>query len=208
AGSDQGIGHSDACPPAGSQYTSNNLAHQLIAAGFTFTGYAEGLPAQGSLTCSSGNYVRRHCPWISWQGTGTNQIPSADSKILTPANFSSMDYNTLPTLTFVMPNLQDDMHDGTITAADTWANTYLSNYITYCQNPANNSLFILLFDEDAAGSDASGTANPIMGFIVGSHAKQGTYTEHVNHYCILRTIEDMYGLTHVANAATATTISD
>ena len=49
-------------------------------------------------------------------------------------------------LSFVIPNLKDDMHDGTITQADTWLNKNLSAYATWAQ--ANNSLLIVTWDED------------------------------------------------------------
>jgi hypothetical protein len=38
--------------------------------------------------------------------------------------------------------------------------------------------------------------------------KPGKYTETINHYNILRTIEDMYGLAHLGNSATAKAITD
>jgi hypothetical protein len=38
--------------------------------------------------------------------------------------------------------------------------------------------------------------------------KAGEYAETINHYTILRTIEDMYGLSYACNASTATPISD
>jgi titin len=38
--------------------------------------------------------------------------------------------------------------------------------------------------------------------------KPGSYPETINHYNVLRTIEDMYGLPHIGNSATATPILD
>ena len=38
--------------------------------------------------------------------------------------------------------------------------------------------------------------------------KQGQFTETINHFNALRTLEDLYGLTHAGSAATATAISD
>jgi len=38
--------------------------------------------------------------------------------------------------------------------------------------------------------------------------KPGKYSEKINHYNVLRTIEDMYGLLHLGRTATATSITD
>jgi len=42
----------------------------------------------------------------------------------------------------------------------------------------------------------------------GQPVKTGTYPERITHYSVLRTIEDMYGLTHLGAAGTATSITD
>ena len=42
----------------------------------------------------------------------------------------------------------------------------------------------------------------------GAHVRAGTYSERTNHYGILRTVEDMYGLAHAGASAKATPITD
>src|SRR5271168_3220576 len=51
-----------------------NLGSELLAAGYTFVGFAESLPAVGSPACSAGKYARKHVPWASF----TN-IPGSQS---------------------------------------------------------------------------------------------------------------------------------
>jgi acid phosphatase len=145
SGGNQGV-TSDGTP-VGTPWTAPNLGASLINAGFGFRGYSEDLPYIGSNTSSSGNYARKHNPWVNWQGTGVNQIPAGYN--LTMNEFPT-DYNQLPTLSFVIPNQANDMHDGAdpyrITAGDQWVQNHLQSYIAWAQ--ANNSLFILTFDED------------------------------------------------------------
>jgi hypothetical protein len=38
--------------------------------------------------------------------------------------------------------------------------------------------------------------------------KPGKYSEKINHYNVLRTIEDMYRLPHLGNSASATPITN
>src|SRR5262245_20691772 len=54
---------SDACPvDAGA---APNLASELLAAGYSFGGFSEDLPAVGSPACSAGKYARKHVPWAN-----------------------------------------------------------------------------------------------------------------------------------------------
>jgi acid phosphatase len=38
--------------------------------------------------------------------------------------------------------------------------------------------------------------------------RSGAYGEHISHYNVLRTIEDMYGLAHAGASASASPITD
>jgi len=60
SGSTQGL-TDDSCP---NTFAAANLASQLLAAGFSFAGYSESLPATGSTVCAAGSYRRKHNPWV------------------------------------------------------------------------------------------------------------------------------------------------
>jgi hypothetical protein len=195
SGSNQGVTDDSALTHP---FSTPNLGGSLIAAGLTFSGYAQGLPAVGSTTIASGEYVARHNPWVDWQGASANAIPAADNQPFSnfPSNFAS-----LPTVSFVVPDLLHDMHDGTIAEADSWLRDNLDPYIQWAQT--HNSLFILTFDEDD-----SSQSNQIPTLFVGPMVTPGSYGEMINHFSVLRTIEDMYGLPHAGASAMATPITD
>jgi hypothetical protein len=198
SGSNQGV--IDDNLPAVLPFNTPNLGASLITAGFTFMGYSEDLPSIGYNGTTSGYYARKHSPWTNWQGSANYPIPLTSNQPLTafPA-----DYSTLPSVSVVIPNLVDDMHNGTdpatITAGDTWLNTHLDGYIQWAKT--HNSLFIFTFDEDN-----SAYANRILTFFIGSRVKQGTYAQTNNHYNFLRMLEDMYSLPYSGASATALTI--
>jgi len=184
---------SDACPVnAGA---APNLASELLLAGDTFMGFAEDLPGVGSTTCSAGKYARKHAPWVNF-----SNVPTANS-----VPFSAFpppsDYGRLPTVSFVIPNLDNDMHDGSIAQGDTWLSNNVSAYANWAR--ANNSLLLITWDED----DNSGN-NQIPTIIVGANVLPGAYAETISHYNVLSTIEQMYGLPKSGNAATAPAIGD
>jgi uncharacterized membrane protein len=189
SGSNQGV-IDDSCPHT---FSTENLATELAAAGQTFTGFSEDLPAAGSTVCTSGAYAEKHAPWVNF----TN-VPASSNQ---PFTSFPTDFTNLPTVSIVDPNLNDDMHDGTIAQGDTWLQQHINSYVQFAQT--HNSLLIVTWDED---DNASG--NQIPTIFVGPMVKQGQFVETINHFNVLRTIEDLYGLTRVGGAATAATISD
>ena len=180
----------DVCPVnAGA---APNLASELLAAGYTFDGYAEDLPAVGSPVCSAGKYARKHVPWANF----TN-VPPANS---VPFSAFPTNYANLPTVSFVIPNNDNNMHDGSIAAGDAWLNRQLVGYANWAS--ANNSLLIVTWDEDDGGP-----RNQIPTVIYGAHVQPGTYSEQISHYNVLSTLEQMYGLPKTGNAASAAPIA-
>lgn len=191
AGSTFGV-TKDACPVDGG--AAPNLGSELLAAGYTFVGFAEGLPAVGSPACSAGKYARKHVPWANF----TN-VPPANS--LPFSAFPMGNYASLPTVSFVIPDNDNNMHDGSIAQGDAWLNRQLSGYANWAT--ANNSLLIVTWDEDDGGS-----RNQIPTIFYGAHVRPGSYNEQINHYNVLSTIEQMYGLPKTGYAASAPPITD
>jgi phosphatidylinositol-3-phosphatase len=189
SGSTQGIS-SDSCPHT---FSGPDLGGELIGAGYNFTGYSETMPRAGYTGCTSGNYARKHNPWVNF-----TDVPSSANLPFTsfPTN-----YSTLPTLSIVIPNLQNDMHDGTVQQGDSWLQQHINAYRTWAQN--NNSLLIVTWDEDDSSQN-----NQIPTIFVGPMVKTGQYSETINHYNVLRTLEDMYGLPYAHNSANVSPISD
>ena len=175
SGSTQGV-TSDACP---NTFAGANLGSQVLGAGLGFTGYSETLPSAGFTGCTSGKYARKHSPWVNF----TN-LPDATNQPLTA--FPS-DFNNLPEVSFVIPNLDHDMHDGTVAQGDTWLQQKLGDYVTWAKT--HNSLFVLTFDEDD-----NKNANRIPTIMAGQRVVPGNYDEHIDHYSVLRTLQDAYGL--------------
>ncbi|HEX4577635.1 MAG TPA: alkaline phosphatase family protein, partial [Edaphobacter sp.] len=95
----------------------------------------------------------------------------------------------------------DDMHDGTIQQGDSWLQHHLLAYANWARS--NNSLLIVTFDEDQGT-----TVNHIATIFVGAMVKPGKYGEYVNHYRLLRTLEDMYGVGHLGSSALVSPITD
>ena len=197
SGSDQGaIG--DTC--ASSVYAPPDLGGQLISAKYSFAGYSEGLPAAGDTSCTNTatSYARKHVPWANFSDTNGPKTNLPYTSFPT----STTGYSSLPTVSFVIPNLNNDMHDGTVQQGDTWLKQNLDAYAQWAKT--NNSLLIVTWDEnDTSTGDLS---NQIPTIFVGQHVQVGTNNTNINHFNVLRTLEDMYGLAPANNAANATDI--
>lgn len=189
--------------PSGTPWTTPNLGGSMLNAGHTFAAYSEDIPTIGSTVASSGAYARKHCPWVNWQGNGLNQIP--DTLSMSMEEFPT-DYNLLPDLSFVIPNQNNDMHNGSdparIATGDAWVYDNLKSYIDWTQN--NNSLFILVFDEDNFT-----TVNKVMCLFIGPMVRQGNYfMKGYDHYDLLHTLEDMFDLPYAGNSINAQSIDE
>ncbi|MEU9973400.1 alkaline phosphatase family protein [Streptomyces sp. NPDC051014] len=192
SGATQGI-TDDGCYTAGFSKAAN-LASEQLAAGRTWASYNETLPSQGSTTCSSGDYARKHNPWF-----GFSNVPTSTARTFT--QFPT-DYTTLPQLSFVTPNLCSDMHDCSVSTGDTWLKNKLGAYATWAKT--HNSLLVVTMDED---NRLAGNRIPTV--LYGQPVKAGaTSATTYNHYDLLRTLEDTQGLSaHAGNAASADDIT-
>jgi phosphatidylinositol-3-phosphatase len=172
---------SDWCPRT---YYGVSLGGQLLQAGISFRGYAESMPKDGFEGCqgtpdklaSGWLYKRKHNPWADFV-----KIPLKDSVVYTkplsepPARF-----------VWITPNMCNDMHDCSISRGDAWASRNLPKLIAW--DAANDGILILTFDEND-GSPGNQIPTIIMG-----NVNPGQYSQTINHYNVLRTIEDVFGV--------------
>ena len=191
--------------PPGNPWTTPNLGASLIAAGRTFRGYSEDLPFIGDSETTGTNtaggltlYRRKHNPWANWQAPeGTDPIPANQLSFQINARFLDFpaDFSQLPDVAIVVPNQQNDMHDGTVRMGDEWLRANLGAYAQWAKT--HNSLLMVTFDED----NLSGP-NKIPTVFYGAGLTPGTAnaTRWTLHN-LLRTLEDMHGTAHAGRAA-------
>lgn len=213
-------------------FTTPNLGAALRNAGRSFATYSQTLPSVGYDGDSSGAYMRKHNPVTNWMNDTNptaNQLPSTVNQPFTtfqdimnsPGGFAN-----LPTVSYVVPDQTYDMHDGTIQQADGWLKTnIIDTYLPWATT--HNSLLIVTWDEDGDNT----ATNQIPTIFAGAKVKQGNYTETnlnannpdvattdpgiqtptgtaMDHFNVLSTIEDVYGLTHIGGSLNRRPVSD
>jgi hypothetical protein len=214
----------------GQPFSVPNLGSELLAAGDSFAGYSETQPSVGFTGASfngiNGNraYVEKHNPWAQFQGTGPNQLPADTNQPFTTFQ-ATTDFSNLPTVSFVVPNEYNDMHDtvsknglyavgntgvdqfgapvndaGTIQNGDTWLQNNLEAYREWATT--HNSLLVVVWDEnDYDFTDSNNIPMVIDG--APNLVQPGVNSANVNHFDLLKTLEGYYGLAPTGLAATA-----
>lgn len=192
SGSTQGV-TTDNCPV---NFKTASLGSELIKAGLSFTGYAESMPRDGFEGCwarpdhlqSGYLYARKHVPWADFK-----KVPKKDSVVYRkpldrpPSQF-----------VWITPNMCNDMHDCPIATGDKWASKNLPKLISW--DAANGGILILTFDEN------NGTAGNQITTILAGNVNPGQYNQNINHYSVLRTIENIFGVKALGYAASASPI--
>ena len=186
-GSTRGIG-SNACPL---ELQGENLGGALIARGLSFVSYSESMPEAGYEGCSYGAYMRKHNPAANWKKLAAFNQPF----IAFPQDFTK-----LPTVSLVMPDQRNDMHDGSIAQGDAWLKQNIESYAQWALT--HNSLLIVTWDEDN-GSEG----NRIATIFAGAMVKPGQSAQRINHYTLLRTLSGMFGLPYLGESAQQKPIS-
>jgi hypothetical protein len=188
SGSTHGV-QGDPCPLT---YHSANIASELATAGKTFDGYSESMPSNGYTGCYAGEYARKHSPWVNF----TN-VPHTENLVY--HGFPKRP----PNLTWITPNLCNDMHDCSTKHGDTWLSKNLPPILTW--NAKNDGLLIVVFDE--AAPDRNGS-NQVFGLLIGPTVVPGSQnTQNITHYSTLKTVEDIFGVACIKNECSAPDIT-
>ena len=181
---------SDACPHP---FRGPNLATQLVAQRLSFTSYAEGLPAPGSRACRHSPYATAHNPPAAF----ANVPPS----MLAEGTAFGTDFASLPAVSFVVPDDNNSMAGGDITGGDAWLRTEIAGYAAWATT--HRSLLVVTWDQ-ASPNDPT---NHIPMLALGTGVRVGPVAQRVDHYSVLATIEDAFGLGRLGHAAGADAIA-
>jgi acid phosphatase len=186
---------------------ADNLFEQVSVSGRTWRAYEQGDPGNcftGSSSSSvtdgigsAGSYVRKHNPAIVF--TGVSGDASLCANISNLASFDPAAAN----FEFITPNLVNDMHDGSTGDGDAFLRAFVPEITTSAAFA--NSLLIITWDEGS--SDINGGGH-IATIVITPHMTPGFESSVLyNHYSVLRTIEQAWGLPYLGNAAGASPLA-
>jgi hypothetical protein len=189
--------------------TAPSLANQLDGAGISWTDYQEGMPSAcfRGADNPSGQYAKKHNPFIYFDAVANNPAPCSH---IVPATSLAGDIaaRRLPAFTWITPNLCNDTHDCSVQTGD----TYLAGLVPgLLQALGPHGALFLVWDE-SQDSDTSGccggkaAGGHVPAIVAGGGARTAaTSSVAYDHYSMLRTIEDNWGLTRLGNASCSCT---
>jgi phosphatidylinositol-3-phosphatase len=189
-----------------STVSDDNLVRHLASAGKSWKSYAEDLPSVGWIGGDRNAYVEHHNPFSYFSDVrGTSQ----QANLVPFAQFQSdLGNGQLPDFSFVIPNLNDDAHDGSLSQADKWLQQNIAPLLTSSQFQSGG-LVIVVFDEaeDTDGTNGGGQVAMVMaGPNVKSNFQSSTFYQHEN---LLKTITDYMGVDgNIGNASRANAMNE
>lgn len=179
-----------------SAITDSNIFQLMDSAGISWKVYAESYP--GSVTAGDNPpYYRRH-NGATWYAQILNNVNGDQSKIVDFSQFATdLANNALPRYSIIVPNGNDDAHDGTLGAADNWLQSNIFTPLlakSYFQAGGDGQLYIT-FDECGGGTDNGCDAlvyTAVIGPQVIPHTISSVPYRHEN---LLRTTLEALGIT-------------
>lgn len=198
------------CPNQMSQpITDDNIFRELTKAGLTWKVYAESLPQVGYLLDGPAPYVSRHNPAV-WYSDVVNSTEMQKNVVPFSQFATDMAAGTLPDYSIIIPNLNDDAHDGTPAAADVWLQSNIGPLLkTPLFASGGDALMFITFDECGGGTN-QGCGSSVLTTLIGPKVKpQFVSNQPYTHFSTLRTIMDALGVqVYPGGSATATDMSD
>jgi acid phosphatase len=181
-----------------------NIARRMLAAHVSFRIYAEDI-SRGYVGGNTGAYLVRHDPFAKLSDIADNRSV-AYNHIFPFSQFATdLANGDLPELSYIVPNVEHDAHNGTPREADDWLQTRvvspLSNHASF--QPGGRGVLIVDFDE-AADSDSTHGGGHIATVFWGPLAKTGyrqSSSTVYQHESMLRTIMQILGLPNPPGAA-------
>lgn len=213
AGSDCSV--SATCHVPGSM---TNIADEIEASGRTWVAYMESMPGPCALADagddSSGAYAVRHDPFVYYDDIRdgandrcvTHVVPYDAAELQT-----RLASGNVPDFVWITPNLCDDGHDSCggdpVAHTDAWL---ARNVPPILASPAfqRNGVLFLTWDEGTSDDGCCGLASGggrVAALVVSPLGRPG-YQSSVpyDHYSLLRTIEDGWGLRELGDSNPAT----
>ena len=167
-----------------------HIGDLVEARGLSWKAYAEDYPGDCFLKEKSGDYARKHVPFLSFQNI-QNDPQRCRVRVVNSAELEhDIVSGRLPNYALFVPNQKNDGHDTDIAFADRWlAHTF--GPLLRDRRFTSKLLFVVTFDE----ADKDDGSNHIYTSLWGESVRPGsTSAAHYDHYSLLRTVEDMLGL--------------
>jgi len=169
---------------------AKDLGTQLTTAGITWRAYMEGMTAEAGCMRSPYPYALKHNPFAYYGGAcPSNVVPieALDADLAADT----------PNFVWITPGLCHDGHDCAVDVAGTWLDGQVSRIVSSDAWRSGGVLFIVWDEGDG------GDSNLVPLIVLTKDAIATRFEMQYDHYSLLATIEDAFGMPRLGAAATA-----
>lgn len=189
---------------------TSHIGDQLEMAGLSWKSYAESMGEPCGLS-SHGRYAAKHVPFVffndvnGWDGTAFHPEGRCQEHVV---DYTELDKDiangTVPRYAFITPNLDHDMHDGSIADADAWLAAEVPKLMASDAYKKGGAIIIL---GDEGGGYPAGDDPPFM--VIGPNVKAGLVSNaEYDTSSYLSTVEAMLGVGTLPCGDTASRVSN
>ena len=168
------------------------LGAQLTAAGIEWRAYMEGM--SNGCFHSPYPYALKHNPFAYYGGACPPQVVPF-------SQFAGDMAGAVPSFVWITPDLCHDGHDCSSAVAESWLGQVVP-MITGTQAWRDGGVLIVTWDE---GEDS---ANSVLTLVIHPDPLIHQSNRAYNHYSLLATVEDLFGLGRLGLAVQASTMTD
>lgn len=154
--------------------SDDNIVRELVKAGKSWKCYAEALPSPGYSGGDVFPYLQHHNPF-SYVSDVQSDAKQAANVVPFSEFASDLANNALPQYMFIVPDVLDDAHNGTLAQADSWLNQNIAPLVASTAFQSSG-LLIITFDEGDLSDTAHG-GGQVATVIVSQQAKKN-YVSH------------------------------
>jgi hypothetical protein len=207
-----------------------NVFHQMTKRGVSWAAWNESMPEpcyllNAGINKDFNSYRPKHNPAEYYVNVvkdysnpdaecTDNVIPAGTTGPNDMSAFNAaLSNHTAPAFNYVVPNMCEDGHDNCKPAGNvlTQFDDFLAREVPLIQQAYPDATVMVTYDEGQGGGANYGLkfgGGNVLTAITGPDVVPGDYSELRNHYGLLRTVEDGFGLPYVNNAATADPINE
>jgi phospholipase C len=199
------------CDPGGSCLShSQSLFSQLGASGWK--AYDETMPSPCYGT-SYASYAPKHNPAVYYTDITKATCKANDVPLGTLSSSPFLEAfaseTTAPKLSVVTPNLNDDMHDGTVPQGDKWLNNWMQKLTSTSVYKSGDTAVFIIWDEGEGGTYPNSCAKStdvschVAALVVAPSVKAKSVSTPFTHYSFVRTVEALFHLPLLNQAKSA-----
>jgi len=200
----------DADPGSHHLDSTAHLVDQIELAGLTWRTYQESMGAPCGLS-SHGRYAAKHNPFVyfndvnGWDGKAYHPEARCNAHVVDYSQLDSDIANhTVPSYVFITPNLDNDMHDASISTGDSWLANEIPKLMA-TDNYRNGGVIFLMWDE--GGGSPAADDPPFIA--ISPNAAHGTRSQvDYDTSSYLKTVQNILGIDELpcAEASARTTV--